>query len=269
MSIYCEKQDMRNKKLIILLSILCFVTVLIVMGSVLFSVQQITAYCYNDDDVAVEMAVANTDNNGIKRGRSIFLLNENEVIANVESKVNNIKVINIERKFPNAVYINYVKIFDYLAYELDGKVYYASSELKVLSEGEVRDNYSGYIKLVCTSEQTAVKDGYLFAGSSKARSIMLSIMDAITQLGMHSTMTDLFEFVDIDRYLAGGSIYIKTRTGVYIEVQGNEQGMKEKLHYAMSLYYAQDKNRQQTGTIIAYRKSDGSTKVTYTDKTKY
>ncbi len=260
---------MRNKKLIILLSILSFVTILVVLGSVLFSVQQITAYCYNDDDVAVEMAVANTDNNGIKRGRSIFLLNENEIIANVESKVNNIKVVNIERKFPNAVYINYVKIFDYIAYEFDGKVYYASSELKVLSEGEVKDNYSGYIELICKSEQTAVKGGYLFADGSKARNILLSVMDAVTQLGMHSTMTDLFEFVDIDKYLGGGSVFIKTRTGVYIEIQGNELGMKEKLHYAMSVYYAQDKNRQQQGTITVYRKSDGSTAATYTDKCKY
>ena len=49
---------MRNKKLIVLFSILAFVTLLVVLSSVIFSVQTVYASCYNDDDEQLDAIVA-------------------------------------------------------------------------------------------------------------------------------------------------------------------------------------------------------------------
>ena len=104
---------MRNKKLIILLCILFVVTLLVVLSSVLFTVQDVYGYCYNDDDETFDIEIAKFETNGLSRGKSIFFVNEEEVISAVESKYPDVNVINVERKFPNIIYINYVKIFPY------------------------------------------------------------------------------------------------------------------------------------------------------------
>ena len=57
----------------------------------------------------------------------MFMLSEKKVIEKVESSRSDVRVVNIERKFPNQVYINYVKIFEYIAFETEDCVLYASN----------------------------------------------------------------------------------------------------------------------------------------------
>lgn len=66
---------MRNRKLIVLFSILAFLTLLVVLSSVIFSVQDVYASCYNDENEAYDSAIASQEVNGISKGKSIFLLN--------------------------------------------------------------------------------------------------------------------------------------------------------------------------------------------------
>ena len=142
---------MRNKKLIVLFSILAFLTLLVVLSSVIFSVQNVYASCYNAEDEAFDEIVASNEINGITKGKSIFLLNESKAIEKIESNLSDVKVVNIQRKFPNQVYINYVKIFPYLAVETENAVLYASNDGKILSKGEKCESYPDYIKLIAAS----------------------------------------------------------------------------------------------------------------------
>jgi len=110
---------MKSKKTFILFMIFCFLAVLIVIGSVLFSIKDVVGYCYNSDDEVVRAQVSNSDIHGIETGMNIFMLNENEVRDAVESKIPNVKVINVERKFPSSVYINYIVLEEYFQIQSD------------------------------------------------------------------------------------------------------------------------------------------------------
>ena len=131
---------MRNRKLIVLFSILAFLTLLVVLSSVIFSVQDVYASCYNDENEAYDSAIASQEVNGISKGKSIFLLNEQKAIEMIEANYSDVKVINIERKFPNQIYINYVRIFPYVALETDDCVLYASNTGCLLYTSDAADD---------------------------------------------------------------------------------------------------------------------------------
>ena len=92
---------MRNKKLIVLFSILAFLTLLVVLSSVIFSVQNVYASCYNAEDEAFDEIVASNEINGITKGKSIFLLNESKAIEKIESNLSDVKVVN-RKKIPQS-----------------------------------------------------------------------------------------------------------------------------------------------------------------------
>ena len=108
---YILRCNMKSKKTLVLFLILCFLTILIVVGSVLFSVKTVVGYCYNADDSALNVQVVDSAQTKLKKGTNIFLVREKDIIEEVESQIPNIKVINVERRFPSDVYINYIKIY--------------------------------------------------------------------------------------------------------------------------------------------------------------
>ena len=119
---------MRNKKLIILFSVLLGITLLVVFNSVLFSVQHVNAYCYNQEQSVYQEQVLKAHK--IKRGKSIFLVNKKKVIDNVHSAVPQVRVVNVEKKFPNRIWINYVEETEYLQVSQGTKTYYLGKDLR-------------------------------------------------------------------------------------------------------------------------------------------
>ncbi len=261
---------MRNKKLIVLFVILSIVTLLIVLGSVIFSVQDVYGYCYNDSDDAFIQEVASDEITGIQRGKSIFLLNEQEVIASVESKIPDIEVINIERKFPNRVYINFVRIFPYLVFDdsQSDQALLVGNNGKITSKVDKQAEYDDYIKLITNSNANSTVVGEnIFDANSAEQNTIIGIMDAMERMDIHASVIDMFEFMDIS-YLSGedatGTLYIKTRTGAFIEIQKASENTANKLSGALSVY--KEGNEYQTeGTIIV----DGANKISRSTKDRY
>ena len=108
---------MRNKKLIVIFSILLALTLLVVLNSVLFSVRTVTAHCFNYDDTIIEndgkkLADKVIESAGIKKGSSIFLVNKEKTAANIVARQTGVKVVNIEKRFPNRITIHYAKLVD-------------------------------------------------------------------------------------------------------------------------------------------------------------
>jgi len=260
---------MRNKKLIILFSILAFVTLLVVLSSVIFSVQNVYASCYNDDNEQLDGIIASKEVNGISRGKSMFMLSEKKVIAEIEKNRSDVRVVNIERKFPNQVYINYVRIFEYLAFETDSSVLYASNECKILSVGEKLDSYPDHIKLIAAGSYNAYETGSpLFPESSDEFALVNGIMDTVERMDLHSVVVDMFEFIDVS-FAVGESVpcaFIKTRTGTYFELQGGAEHIAEKIRLAVSVYLSNETKYMNGGTIIV--NSSGS-KASYTKENRY
>jgi hypothetical protein len=249
---------LRNKKLIVLLAILGSVTLLAVLSSVIFSVQQIHANCINDYDAALDALLEDPAHNGIKKGRSIFLLDEKELIGEIEAKpeFSAVSVVNIERGFPNRVYIHYVKILPYLAFDHGEDALYLSNELKVLDKAEGQAAYPDHIRLLAGGAPSGTEQGaYFYQTDGAAYGALRIFMEAFERLGSQKEVTGLFEFIDVKKTAEYGITYLKTRTGVYIKVFGCYANTLTELRYALKLYAENDAYRSR-GMIVVGRSGE-------------
>lgn len=236
---------MRKKKLIIIFSVICVLTLLIVLNSAVFSVQHIDAYCYNVDDIGLEQqVVANT---GLKKGRSIFTVKEDKVISSVEAAVGNVRVVNIERKFPNRVCVNYVKIIPYFEFYSGGKYYLCSNDARILEINDVACDPSKAVTLRADATVTGTQNNAtLFAESSRETAVVSEIFLSLSRLGYYDATVELIDWIDIR---ALDTVYMRMSSGVGVKIVGVD-GMFEKLRYAMSYYNEADDLHRNAGTII-------------------
>lgn len=237
---------MRNKKLIAVLIVVCSITLLVVLNSVIFSVRSVSAYCYNADDPELEQTVI--EKSGIKKGGSIFTLNEKKVTDTLHRNVGNVKVINIEKKFPNRVYINYVKIFEYFRIHQGNKYYFCGNDGRILRISDVPGLSSATIELrLSTPISESVREGDKFASQSDSEvMITCELLSALERLDYHKYSQDMFDFVDISK---SQYVFIKTRAGIMIELQGSGN-LTAKLRIALSLYENLSSDKLTFGTII-------------------
>lgn len=234
---------MRNKKLIILFSIFLGVTLLIVLNSVIFSVQHIDLYCQNIEDVELEENVR--QNNKIKKGQSIFLMNEQKAIEDIESRIPNMRIINIEKKFPNRVSINYVKIFEYLELESENMFYFCSNDGKIVRQSDISDG--SHIKVKMNGNMSSKTVGEKFqSDNSYEVTLLFNILYSLERLDYREAeVKALFESIDITNREV---IFLQTRSGVKFQIN-QTSNLLTKLRSAISLYL-KDNAYKTSGTII-------------------
>lgn len=242
---------MRNKRLLVLLSIFVAITLVVVLSSVTFSVKQVYGYCYNDEDPALCATVSSSEYVGNIVGKSIFMVNESKIKESIEKKNPSVKVINVEKKFPNLIYVNFVKIFPYLVYETADSALLVSNESKILSTAVKETTYLNQVKLITDATPTSTQVGQaLFGASTAENEVIAQIMGVMQRIDLHSRVVDMFEFIDLTKTFKNGLTYIKTRSGVYIELQNGKDDIGNKLVTAISVYVSDQTQYMTSGTII-------------------
>lgn len=240
---------MKSKKTLVLFLILCFLTVLIVIGSVLFSIKNVVGYCYNAEDAELNAKISSASVNGISVGSNIFVLSEKKIIDKIENEVPNVKVINIERKFPSSVYINYIKIEAYFEVNINGEHLYVSNDCKILSSS-LSPLPEKYISLLFNGEPDSTKEGNrLFSPSSDLFSIVNETMVTLSRLEKHDNIIEIFDIVDL-RFVDINLLYLKTSAGVSIEIQNPQEKLLTKIQWAMTYLNSADFDHKSKGTII-------------------
>ena len=240
---------MKSKKTLVLFLILCFLTILIIIGSVLFSVKTIVGYCYNDNDPDLVQQVIDASSSELSTGTNIFLVNENDIIKKIESDVINVKVVNIERKFPSSVYINFYKIEEYFVVEHGGGYLYVSNDCKILRQS---DNLTSErrIKLLIPEVLEGVAPGdTLFSTQSQLYTITNALMNALSRLEDYQNMLEIIDRIDL-RFLDQNVLFIKTVAGVCIEAQQPGTDILSKMQLAISFVNNADFEQKSKGTII-------------------
>ena len=259
---------MKSKKTLVLFLILCFLTILIVVSSVLFSVKTVVGYCYNADDATLNEQVVEASQVKLKKGSNIFLVREKEVIAEVESKLPNVWVINVERVFPSGVYINYVKIKEYFVVQNKDKYLYVSNNGKILRTSALPESEKR-IKLLFDGNPLSTESGdMLFDADSNACSILTGFMSALHRMeGKSDNIVAMFDFVDMSM-IDKNELFVKTAAGVCIEIQYPGMHLFEKVRFAVSVLNQTDFDHKSKGTITVYDAKDG-VHATWTEKDKY
>lgn len=124
-----------RKRLWLILGIIVGIAVISVMAYCVFSIGKV------DVNTTIDIAVLSQEEkdeiialSGIKKGKNIFAIDEDIAIENIEKSLPTLKVISIERTFPNGVYIYVTKrtpVF-YMALSA-GEYAILDRELKIIS----------------------------------------------------------------------------------------------------------------------------------------
>lgn len=240
---------MKGKKTIVLFLILCFLTVLIVVGSVLFSVNTIVGYCYNSEDADLKQSVEDAAHAKLSIGDNIFLIHESEIIDSIESAIANVKVINIERKFPSSVYVNYIKLEEYFTVFYENTYMNVSNDCKILSKSDVPSS-DKRIGLLFKQRPDSVNVGdRLFNDRSGICEIISDVMISLSRVATYDKLMDMIDKVDL-RYLDSELLYIKTVAGVSMEIQRPDMYLFDKLICALSYLDRAELSHKSAGTII-------------------
>lgn len=238
---------MRNKKLFIIFGILLSLTLLIAIGSAVFSIRRVDAYCFNSDNEELKTQVLKNKDKLI--GKSIFTLNENKLIAEIESEVGGIKIVNVERLFPNRVSVNFIELFPYFEIPYGGKYYVCAVDGRVLHK--LDESYGkGIIRLLMPLGRDLEVGGSVLDNTRfECLQDMISMLE---RLDFRETeATAIIKTIDLD--YSDSSIYVTTHTGVVIKLLHNkftrDGNAGEKLRKALSLYQQRPDYRSH-GMII-------------------
>lgn len=230
---------MRNKKLIVLFSVLIGITLLAVFNSVLFSVQHVNAYCANrEESVYIQDVLAA---HKIKKGTSIFLVNKKKVTARVQAGVPQVRVLNIEKKFPNRIWINYIEESEYLQVTRQNKTYYLGKDLRVM---RISDSVGGgdpiFLSFADELSALSVGDTVSFSAYGKnGTALIAEIFDGFSRLGYDDTTIDILYKIDLSGDKAIFTLAIKSATGKSAGMEWSfesVENMANKIRLAMTVY---------------------------------
>lgn len=126
---------MKSKKLIVIMSILIFLTVLIVLNSTLFTLQSVNVNWLTTKH-QLESVKDYKLIDSVRTGDSIFLIKKDEIKHDLEKKYPYLRVVSIETQFPNKIVIHSAERESMFAIKLSDNEYAIVDELgKVLSFG--------------------------------------------------------------------------------------------------------------------------------------
>lgn len=191
-------------------------------------------------------------NHGIRKNRNIFLVDKQEVERSIEENVPNVRVVNIEKRFPNRITVNYTEIMEYLAIVQDGKTYICSNDGKILRVAEGVADGADLIRLKLRGNMTSTEPGQEFASADSAEvSIVRSALDAIERMGYYGTVIDLLSAIDLSN-----SAYIRFEisTGMTWKIFGADD-LAQKLSVTLAAYYELSDDAKKTGEFTVVKKA--------------
>lgn len=249
---------MRKKQLVIIFSILAFTALVVLLGSVIFSVKQVSVFCINADDTALEDRVERA----VDMGGSIFFLNEKAHIKAIEEMFPEVVVNTIERVFPSSVRIEIIKKFRCAYIEIDGTYYILDDDARIVAEqNSVPDNVIK-VEIDKTSVSKSIITQKIIGKALKTDRGFVELMlkelfTAMFRLGydIHDTTTLYKSIVceteerELILYTQGGA----GGSGAKIVIIGTDK-VDEKVRRALSLYSEDDKYKK--GTIRVYTRLD-------------
>ena len=227
-----------NKRLIVLFIGLIFLVIIIVLNSTLFVISDISVS--SDSGTSWFDPDAVILSSKINKGRNIFALSETKALGNIESAHSNIRVVSIERKFPNKIIIHITLRVPVIAIRIEGsgKCFITDWELNVID--------------VVSSDSKLYKDSALIKGiavtvNGEAESLkgkkledtqlepIVEIARAAASMGIADAAFNTF-FDNID-FSKSHYAYIKTNAGVtFVLVIGTDTSIEDQFQAVYSYF---------------------------------
>ena len=199
-----------RKRLWIILGIVVAIAFIAVMSYCVFSIGKI------DVDTTVDMAVMTKEEkseiieiSGIREGKNIFAIDENIAKSNIELSMPTLKVISIERAFPNIVYIHVTRRTPVFWMLLDGGKYaILDRELKII---EISDVYDTSLTQIVGVKAESVALGEILPDS---KVLLNLIKGAETNSFINARFSAFYRKVVVEE----NYIYLTSNTGVIFQL---------------------------------------------------
>lgn len=235
---------MKNKKLIGILIVLAFLTVLVILNSTLFTLQTISINWlttkYNLEDIKDYTMVED-----INKGESIFLIKKSKIASSLEKKYPYLRVVSIETKFPNKLVIHSAERESMFAIKLEDNKYAVVDELgKVLqlsNSSIFAGSDLGVKPIRITLNSVAINENDYIPGQAIDNE---TIVDVICQTSkslresnyVPTTSKGVFLSLDITNRGDNIELYFKTRNGISIVLKDAMTHMTDKFLLALERY---------------------------------
>lgn len=265
---------MRNKRLIILLSVVAALVLLIVVCGATFLVREVESYSYYENS-PVEYDKMVIDAADIKHNSSMFFVDEEGIKNKVETAYLNVGVINVERKFPSRVSINYVVYGESFQYLSGDKYYQCYSSCRI--GGSSSAPVGGYFVVKPRDKASDTVGEYFQTDDGYDRNLVTEFISYLRSAALiDENIPALIDYIDLTR---DDYFYIRTRAGCSIEIHGTGKDFTELLDKAWSVFVDPDPQlgdpetqhfvSKATGLIRAYVSKANAdapeVKVTYSE----
>jgi len=251
---------MKNKSLIISLSILAFFVLIIILSSAVFSLKNVEVNFFSNTINLTNSEQEIIESGDFKYNQSIFFINKKKYIKNLEKNNPYLKVLNIETIFPNKLSINCVErneLFVLKGYENNVIKSYMvmDDEVKVLNNLSSFTN--SYLNPILLTFENEFSQNFLagqvldtsYSNLLKNLSVeLLAYEDNILKLYAN------FEEIIIG-YENPSDVCLKMRSGTQIVLKEANIRLTEKFMLALSAY--NQKEDKTTGQITTYENNDG------------
>ena len=255
---------MKNKKLIILFSILVFFTVLIVLSSTLFTLQNLTINWMTDTKQLSKYKDYEITEN-IALGESIFLVDKDEIASTLEKKYPYLRVVGLETKFPNKIVLHTAEREGLYAIKKSDGNYVILDEYGKVIEGKV--SYEEFVKMSNSSlggapieinfDNLTIKDDDMLEGEFiKVASVkdLLNNLSLSLRQSSHTPTTSkgVFKYINVTSLGESEIVSIETRRGIIIELKDAENYTTDKLLLGLSTYNDLHKQGVVNGIIEVF-----------------
>ena len=251
---------MKNKTLIISISVLAFIVLIVVLSSAIFCLKSVEINFMSNTINLTNRETQIVESGKFKYNQSMFFVNKKQYIKTLEKENPYIKVINIETIFPNKLVINAVErneLFVIKSYEEGSFKNYLvlDNELKILNNlTEFENNYLNPILINIESEQVETN----IAGEKLENSYNEILNTLATELYAYNKnpliLKANFEEITIN-FENKNNIQIKMRSGVNIILKDMNNKLMEKFMLALSYYNNLEDATQ--GIITTYENNNG------------
>jgi len=248
---------MKNKRLIIILSVFASLVLIAILCSTLFTVKNVslnwltTRVIFQESDSQV---AAN-----VQRGESVFLVDKQSIVAKLESEYPYLKVVSVEIKFPNKLVIHTAERQELFSLKLrDNKHAIIDGDCKVLgfvTDSQLDAKLIKPIPITLTGYSVAEKDFELsqIANIGWIKTLLTNFNISLLSTGdeavnIKSNITSL----EIDVTGVKNVVNMTTRYGVKIRIENVPDDLNKKYISAFSIYYSLTPQQKSAGEIVVY-----------------
>ncbi len=232
-----------NKKLLgVTIGVVAFVVIIVVLG-VTFITRNVTIDTTSTLSLTDSEKAQIISESGIQLKASILSVDEEIVIKNIETRHPSLKVISVERKFPDTVCVNLTNRTPVYSIKMkDGTYAILDRELKVVNVVENLDDFDYITKVT----------GYELSGAQPGGVLDITYLKEITDEAENlsfvnqrmATFIPSIEYSKVDNDI--NNILLRTNTGVIFVIKEVPNSMGTFFNYAYTKYYNELTKRQRS-----------------------